>query len=180
MTVRETLKTDGELHVTTTDDVLDLELRELGIEAKLLDDSRVLARRKPRVVLALRAGDDHLAGSEDEGGRLRVTNTHDDRGETLQSGMRREVRHSHTIRRHATNLGVVLCIARVQRDRLQVQPTIEVDRRDDVLERRDDAFDRSDVLLLESERGGGSRNSARARGGGTSEGGRLTGDGRLR
>lgn len=81
--VRKTLQTDRELDVTTADNVLDLELRELGIEAKLLDDPGVLARRKPRVVLALRTGDDHLAGCEDEGGRLRVTNTHDDRGETL-------------------------------------------------------------------------------------------------
>ena len=81
--VRETLETNRELHVTATDDVLDLELRELGVEAKLLDDPRVLARRKPRVILALRTGDDHLAGGEDKCGRLRVADTHDDGGETL-------------------------------------------------------------------------------------------------
>lgn len=44
--VRQTLQTDGELHgVTRTNDVLNLELGELGIEAKLLHDTRVLVRR---------------------------------------------------------------------------------------------------------------------------------------
>ena len=81
--VRETLETNGELHIATADDVLDLELRELGVEAKLLDDPRVLARRKPRVILALRTGDDHLARGEDERGRLGVADAHDDRGKTL-------------------------------------------------------------------------------------------------
>ena len=47
-----------------------------------------------------------------------------------------------------TNLGVVLGVPRVERDRLQVQAAVKVDRRDDVLERGDDAIDGGDVLLL--------------------------------
>ena len=81
--VREALQTNGELHVATADDVLDLEFRELGIEAELLDDPCIFARRQPRVVLALRTSDDHLARREDQSGCLRITDTHDNRGETL-------------------------------------------------------------------------------------------------
>ena len=83
MAVCKTLQTDGELDVARADDVLDLELRELGVEAQLLHDARVLARREARVVLGLRARDDHLARGEDERGRLGVADAHDDRGKTL-------------------------------------------------------------------------------------------------
>ena len=37
----KTLQTDRELDITRGDDVLDLELRELGIKAELLDDTYV-------------------------------------------------------------------------------------------------------------------------------------------
>ena len=60
-----------------------------------------------------------------------------------------------------TDLGVVLGVARVQRDRLEVQPAVQVDRRDDVLECWDDTVDRGDVLLLEGERRGCCRNNGR-------------------
>lgn len=79
----ETLQTNGELDIARADNVLDLEVRELGVEAKLLDDTGVLARRKLRVILGLGTGDDHLAGSEDQGSGLGLTNTHDDGSETL-------------------------------------------------------------------------------------------------
>ena len=82
--VRQTLETDGELDVTRADDVLDLELGELGVEAKLLDNTRILARRQTRVIFGLGTRDDHLARREDERRGLRVTNTHDDGGETLE------------------------------------------------------------------------------------------------
>ena len=82
--VRKTLQADGELDVTTADDVLNLELRELGVEAELLDNTRILARRQPRVVLRLGTGDDHLARREDESGRLGITDTHDHGRKTLQ------------------------------------------------------------------------------------------------
>ena len=81
--VRKTLQTNGKLDVTRAHDVLNLELGELGVETKLLDDTRVLARSQSRVVLALRTGDDHLAGSKDKSSRLGITDTHDDGGETL-------------------------------------------------------------------------------------------------
>ena len=81
--VRQTLETDGELDVTRADDVLDLELRELGVEAELLHDTRVLARRQTRVIFRLCTGDDHLARSEDECGGFGITNTHDHGRETL-------------------------------------------------------------------------------------------------
>lgn len=41
MATRETLKTDGELDVAGSDNVLDLEIRELGIEAEFLDNTSV-------------------------------------------------------------------------------------------------------------------------------------------
>lgn len=81
--VRKSLQTNGELNVTGAHDVLNLELGELGVEAKLLDDTRILARRQPRVVFRLRTRDDHLARREDERGGLGVADTHDDRGKTL-------------------------------------------------------------------------------------------------
>lgn len=43
MAGRKTLQADGELDVTGADDVLDLEIGELRVEAKLLDDSRILS-----------------------------------------------------------------------------------------------------------------------------------------
>ena len=47
------LETDGELDVARANNVLDLEVGEFGIEAQLLDDARVLARRQLAVGLAL-------------------------------------------------------------------------------------------------------------------------------
>lgn len=81
----QTLQTDGELDVAGADDVLDLKVRELGIEAKLLDDARVLAGGQLGVVLGLGTGDNHLARGEDQGGGLGLTNTHDNGRETLWS-----------------------------------------------------------------------------------------------
>lgn len=83
MATRQTLQTDGELDVARADDVLDLEIRELGIEAKFLDDTRVLAGRQLRVIFRLGTGDDHLARGKDQRGGLGLTDTHDHGGETL-------------------------------------------------------------------------------------------------
>lgn len=79
----QAFQTDGELDVTGTDYVLDLEVRELGVEAELLDDTRILAAGKLRVILRLGTGDDHLARGKDQGGRLGLADTHDNSGETL-------------------------------------------------------------------------------------------------
>src|SRR5437868_2074162 len=56
----EPFQTNGELDVARADNVLDLEVGELGIEAELLDDSSVFARGQLRIVLGLGTGDDHL------------------------------------------------------------------------------------------------------------------------
>jgi len=79
----ETFETDGELDVTRADDVLDLEVGEFSIEAKLLDNTRVFARRKLGIIFGLCSSYNHLAGGEDQGGRFRFTDTHDDGCETL-------------------------------------------------------------------------------------------------
>ena len=50
MTRRKAFKTDWELDVARADDVLDLEVRELSVEAKLLDDTCVFTRRQARVL----------------------------------------------------------------------------------------------------------------------------------
>ena len=50
MTRRKALQTDRELDVARADNVLDLKVRELGVKAKLLDDSCVFTRRQARVL----------------------------------------------------------------------------------------------------------------------------------
>ena len=114
MPARQPFQPDGELDVAGADDVLDFEVGELGVEAEFLDDARVLAASEFAVVLRLRARHDHLARGEDERGRLGLADAHDDRGETLR---------------------VVLGVARVQRDGLEVEAAVEVHGRDDVSER---------------------------------------------
>jgi len=109
----ETLETDGELDVARADNVLDLEIRELGVEAELLNDAGVLARGEFRVVFRLGTRDNHLAAREDQSRGLGLTNSHDDGSETL---------------------GVVLGVPRMQGNRLEIKTTVKIDCRDDVLE----------------------------------------------
>lgn len=92
----QTLQTDGELDIAGADNILDLEIRELGVETKLLDDTRVLAGCQLGVILRLGTSDDHLAGSEDESGGLGLSDTHDDGGETLFARKKRD-QFSHTV-----------------------------------------------------------------------------------
>lgn len=80
----QALQTDGELDVARTDNVLDLEIRELGVETKLLDDTRVLPGRQLGVVLRLGTSDDHLSRSENQRSGFRFPNTHDHGSETLR------------------------------------------------------------------------------------------------
>lgn len=82
--VSQSLQANGELDVATAHDVLNLEFRKLRVEAQLLHDASVFARRQSRVVLGLCTRDDHLARGEDESRRLRFANTHDDSCETLR------------------------------------------------------------------------------------------------
>lgn len=79
----QSFQTDGELDITRSDNVLDLELLKLGVESEFLDDSCVLSRRQSRIVLRLRTSDDHLSRGKDQSGGFRISNTHDDSGETL-------------------------------------------------------------------------------------------------
>jgi len=112
VTASKAFKTDRELDVARSDDVLDLEIGELRVEAELLDDTSVLARSKLAVILGLGTSDDHLARGEDQGGSLWFTDTHDDGGETL---------------------GIVFRVTGVQGDGLQVKATVKVDCSNDVL-----------------------------------------------
>lgn len=79
----KTFETDWKLDIARTDNVLNLEVRELGVETELLDDARILARRQLGVVFRLGTSDDHLAGGEDQSSGLWVSDTHDNRSETL-------------------------------------------------------------------------------------------------
>jgi len=90
--VRKTLKTNRELDVATADDILNLEFRKLGVKAKLLDNARVLARRKARIVFTLGTGHDHLPRSEDERRCFGVANPHNDSGKTLWMGQKGSTR----------------------------------------------------------------------------------------
>ena len=50
VTRRKAFETDRELDIAGANNVLDLEIGELGVKAKLLDDSCILARRQTRVL----------------------------------------------------------------------------------------------------------------------------------
>ena len=47
----KTFQTNGELDVAGANDVLDLEVRELGVETELLDDASILSRCKLGIIL---------------------------------------------------------------------------------------------------------------------------------
>lgn len=83
VTACKAFQTDRELDVARADNVLNLEVGELCVETKLLDDTSVLAASKLAVIFGLGTSDDHLARGEDQGGGLGLTNTHDDGGKTL-------------------------------------------------------------------------------------------------
>mmetsp|Transcript_16899 Transcript_16899/g.34227 ORF Transcript_16899/g.34227 Transcript_16899/m.34227 type:complete len:248 (-) Transcript_16899:122-865(-) len=116
--VGETLEADRELDIARADHVLDLPVGEARGEVELLDDASVSARPQSRVCLALRASHHHLAAFEDERRRLGFTDPHDHGSKPLR---------------------VVLGIAGMHRDRLQIEVTREVARRDDILKGRLDA-----------------------------------------
>ena len=80
---RKAFETDRELDVAGADDVLDFEIRELGIEAELLDDTSVFAASKLTIIFGFSASNDHFPRGEYQGGSLGLANTHDHGGETL-------------------------------------------------------------------------------------------------
>ena len=72
---------------TGTDDVLDLEVGELRVETKLLNDPSIFSGRKFGIIFRLCTSDDHFARREDEGRGLRIADTHDYCGETLDKNV---------------------------------------------------------------------------------------------
>lgn len=111
MASSKTFQSDRELDVARANNVLNLEVGELGVEAELLDDTSVLARSQLRVVLRFGTSDDHLARREDQGGGLGLADTHNNSGETF---------------------GVVLCITSVEGNSLQIESAVKVHRGDNV------------------------------------------------
>ncbi len=57
----KTLKTDGELDIARPNNILNLEVGELGIEAELLNDSSIFAGSKLGIIFRLGTSDNHLA-----------------------------------------------------------------------------------------------------------------------
>lgn len=83
VSIGQSFKTDRELDITGTDNVLNLKVRELCREAQLLNDTGVLARRQLGIILRLCTSNDHLSRSKDKSRGLWFTNSHDHSGETL-------------------------------------------------------------------------------------------------
>lgn len=134
MAAGKAFKTNGELDIARSHNVLDLEIRELGVEAEFLDDASILARGQFGIVLGLCTSDDHLARGEDQSSRLGFADTHDDSGETLKRGKKE---FSQASNKASQDLGclylwVVLCVTSVQCNRLQVKSAVKVHRGDDV------------------------------------------------
>lgn len=143
----EPLQPDRKPDITTPYDILDLEFLEPRVETQLLDDACVFPRGETRVVFRFGTRDDHLARGEDEGGRLRVSDTHDDGGESLgrptltsttskHSGtgydVQARVEEIISTKERSTHLGIVLGVPGMHRDRLEIQPDPQVYGGDDV------------------------------------------------
>jgi hypothetical protein len=83
MVASKTFKSNGKANVTRANDVLDLEVGELGVETKLLDDTSILAACKFAVIFRFGSSNYHLSGSEHKSSCLGFTNTHNHSGKTL-------------------------------------------------------------------------------------------------
>jgi hypothetical protein len=90
MTGCKTFQANGELDIARADDVLDLEVGELGVETELLNDTSIFARGKLGIILRLGTSDNHLSRREDQSGGLGVANTHDDSSESLRRLAKKE------------------------------------------------------------------------------------------
>ena len=133
----QSLQTDRELDIARADDILNLEIGELGIEAELLDDTGVLARGKLRVIFRLGTGHDHLARGEDKGRRLGFTDTHDHSGKTLREKSQSSATLYPDVCIHREMwsdryLRIVLGVASVKRDGLEIETAVQVDGSHDV------------------------------------------------
>lgn len=135
------------------DNILNLELGEFCIETKFLDDTHILAACKVGIILRLGTSDDHLAWGKVQSGCFCITDMHDDCHETLDakgkkhSIMLSQGKHTQAVTKHR----IILCIMSMQCNHLEVQTTVKVDSRHDVLQCGHNALDRDNVLLFECE-----------------------------
>lgn len=132
------------------DDVLDLEVGELGLEAELLDDARKLARARRESSSDLAPVTTTLPDAKTSavvlGSRIRMmtaakrcrwsrevrAGAEEGGSRALVSPASRDASAVSTRARIGTHLGVVLGVARMERDRLEVELALEVDGRDNV------------------------------------------------
>lgn len=127
----QTFETNGELDVARANNVLNLEVGKLGVEAELLNDTGVLARGKLGVVLRLGTSDDHLTRCEDQSGSLGLANTHDDSCETLKD--KEKFSQNQTKSEVGCHyLWVVLGVTCVKSNRLQIETAVKVNSCDNV------------------------------------------------
>ena len=126
MSVGETLQADRELDITGANDVLNLEVSELGLESKLLNDASIFARREFRGLFTLCTRDDHFARRKDQSGGLWVANAHDHGGEALTMKQLVTVAFRTTKAVRPRYLWVVLGIPGMKSDGLQVELGIQV------------------------------------------------------
>ena len=109
---------------------MNLKVGELCVEAKLLNDPSIFARSKTRIVFRFCTGDHHLPRSEDQSSSLGIADTHDDSRETLVDLF--STLDGKILQCGQQYLWIVFRITSMQRDRLEVQAAIEIDRGDDV------------------------------------------------
>lgn len=79
----KTFKTDREFNITGADNILDLEIREPGIKAKLLNNTGIFARGQLKIIFRLSTSNNHLARCKNESSYLGLTDTYNDSGKTL-------------------------------------------------------------------------------------------------
>jgi len=125
MTVRQTLKANGEADIARTHDVLNLELTEASFKSKLLNNAGIFSTGETTVVFTFRTCDDHLPRGKNKCCRLWFTNTHNNGRETLRTA---SIHHSHA---HAY-LRVVFSITRMQRDGFKIESSLKIHGGDNI------------------------------------------------
>ena len=83
VSVCKSLQPDGKLYIARSNNVLNLEISKLCLKPKFLNDASILSRCEFGHFLRLCASDDHFARSKDERSRLWLSNSHNDRSESL-------------------------------------------------------------------------------------------------
>ena len=104
---------DRKSDIDRGNDVVDTEVAEPRIIPKLLEDAGILSGCQPGIGLAFDTSDDHFARGKDESSGLGFSDAHDGGSETL---------------------GVILGVAGMQCNRLQVKSTVHVDGSHDILQ----------------------------------------------